>query len=125
VAVGELRARVPAALREARPSSAFELVGALARALPTEARALLVARPEAPLDVVAGLEASALAAAVPAGEDPAQLVLLALASPAEVWGEVPARVHAELDTFRDALAPPARQEVARLRAQLVALGEAG
>jgi glutathione gamma-glutamylcysteinyltransferase len=124
-AVAELRARVPAVLSAARPASAAELVGALAAALPDALRTLLVARPDAPPEVVAALEASGLARAVPGGGDAAQLVLLALAAPADVWAGLPRQVSDELDAERAALAPLASQEVARLQAQLAALGDLG
>lgn len=120
--VAELQAKLPDMIAALRPSSAAEVVAALIAAVPAETQALLVAREGAPDDVLAGLRASPLAAAAGGAVDAAQVVVLVLAAPDQVWHGLDVQVVAELDAHREALPAAARAEVARLRAQLDALG---
>lgn len=122
-AVEEVRTRLPLVLAEANPATASALMEVLAAAVPTELQALVAPRPGASDVILAELQSSALAEAVPTG-DAARLVLFALSVPDAAWGGLDPRVREELEHHRDALPTAARNEVDRLRAQLAALSGA-
>ncbi|MDP2313723.1 MAG: phytochelatin synthase family protein [Pseudomonadota bacterium] len=118
--VDDVRARLPRVLAEVRPGNVAALMQMLAASIPVELQALVEPRQGAPVEILADLRASPLAAAVPMG-DVARLVLFALSAPDAAWGGLDPRVREELDQHRNALPVAARGEVDRLRAQLDAL----
>lgn len=119
-ALDALQTAIPATLAAARPQTARALVEALTT-LPAAALALVTPRDGDHADVHAALRACPLYDPVATHPDADRLVLLALVAPDEALAEVQPSVREELTRLREGLAPLARAEVERLRAQLSAL----